>query len=102
MALVNVLSTWVELTVATPLPVDARKGCLATFINQDCGRTRVFISGMVRSCCSRGLVDQMANTNSHNPKNLRVRTLAEPDRGCDAIGSHQQDPGKSIHCEQSN
>ena len=32
--------------------------------------------------------------NGDNTKNLQVSTLAEPNRGCDAIGCHQRDPGR--------
>ena len=42
----------------------------------------------------RRLVDQAVNANGDNPKDFRVRTLAEPNRRCDAIGRHQRDPGR--------
>jgi len=35
------------------------------------------------------LIDQVVNANGHNPKNLRVSTVAEPDLGCAPVGSQQ-------------
>ena len=37
---------------------------------------------------------QVVNANGHNAKDFWVRTLAEPDWGCDAIGRYQGHPGR--------
>jgi hypothetical protein len=36
----------------------------------------------------------MVHPNGRNPKDFRVRTLAEQNWGCDAIGCHQRHPGR--------
>ena len=35
------------------------------------------------------------HANGHGAQNLRVRTLAEPDWGCDAISGHQRHSGRA-------
>ena len=59
----------------------------------DCGMNCTLTSALLRICCSRGLVEQVVHPNGHGAQDFWVRTLAGPNRWCDAIGRHQRHPG---------